>query len=64
GKDSNTNDVLTGEELKSQLLFNGFQGVITETGSDYIEVTVRGSTVIDNMVKTRSEVQDEDPNCN
>jgi len=45
---------LTGEEIISQFHFNGFSGVITETGADYIEVTVKGTTKVDQLIDTRT----------
>lgn len=59
-----TNEPLSGEEISSQFHFNGFNGVITEIGSDFIEVTLRGVTELDKIIKTKSEVRDADPMCN
>lgn len=58
-----TGDTLSGEEISTQFHFNGFDGVITEIGSDYIEVTVRGVATMDKIFKQKSEVREVAPNC-
>ena len=54
---------LTGEEILTQFSFNGFNGVVTEVGGDYIEVTVRGTNIIDRLIDTRTVAEDTPANC-
>lgn len=58
-----TGDILSGEQISTQFHFNGFDGVITEVGGDYIEVTVRGVATMEKIIKSSSEVQDVPANC-
>src|SRR5690606_36219780 len=46
---------LTGEEITSQLIANQFGGVVTETGSDYVLITVRGTIQIANLMEARTD---------
>ncbi|WP_431157787.1 hypothetical protein [Winogradskyella poriferorum] len=55
---------LSGNEIATQFRVTNFRGTITEIGSDYIEVTLRGTTVLDNMVHTQSEIRDVAADCN
>jgi hypothetical protein len=59
-----TQESLSGEEIQTQFHFNGFKGVITEVGNDFIEVTLRGVATMDKVFKSKSEVQEVDPKCN
>lgn len=54
---------LTGAEIKSQFHFNGFEGVISAVGSDYIEITMKGTVFLTGIIKTKSEVLEADPGC-
>lgn len=56
--------VLSGEEILTQFSFNGFTGVVTEVGGDYIEVTVRGTNVIDRLIDTKTVAEDTPADCN
>ncbi|WP_066633007.1 hypothetical protein [Labilibacter marinus] len=49
---------LTGPEIETQLLANGFNGVILEVGSDYIEFSVRGSVGVSNYFEYKNTVND------
>lgn len=66
--DPQNNNVLVGElsgvEIATQLRINNFNGIITNIESDYVEVTLRGTSILDNMVDTQSEVRDVAANCN
>ncbi|MEW7292206.1 hypothetical protein [Aquimarina sp. 2304DJ70-9] len=64
GKDIRTNTDLTGNEIESQFSFNNFNGVITEVGSDFVEVTVRGTMKLDNLIETQSQVSEVESTCN
>lgn len=59
----NTREKLSGQEIATQFHFNGFNGVITEIGSDFIEVTLRGVGILDKVFKSKSEVQAVAPEC-
>ncbi len=61
--DFNTGKKLSGDEIASQFHFNGFNGVITEIGADYIEVTLRGVATMDKVFKSKSDVQSVPSNC-
>ena len=54
---------LSGEEILTQFSFNGFNGVVTEVGNDYIEVTVRGNNVIDRLIDTKTVAEDTPADC-
>lgn len=54
---------LTGHEIMSQFHFNGFNGVITDVQSDYIEATVKGATSIDQLIDTKTSAEDIPTNC-
>lgn len=54
---------LDGETIASQFNMMQFNGVIQEIGSDFIEVAVKGTSTLDNIVDTRSEVRDVEANC-
>jgi hypothetical protein len=63
GTEHDTRESLSGEEIKSQFHFNGFNGMITEVGSDYIEITLRAVATMNKIFKWKSEVQEVDPMC-
>jgi hypothetical protein len=54
---------LSGEEILTQFSFNGFNGVVTAVGSNYIEVTVRGTNVIDRLIDTKTVAEDTPADC-
>ena len=54
---------LSGEEILTQFSFNGFNGVVTAVGSDYIEVTVRGTNIIDRLIDTKTVAEDTPADC-
>jgi hypothetical protein len=49
---------LSGEEIRSQLLFNFVGGVIQAVGADYVDVGVRGYAVIDKLFQATTSVND------
>ena len=53
---------LTGLEIMSQFNFNGFSGVVNEIGSDFIDITLRGTTVISHLI-SREIVTRDIPNA-
>ena len=58
GKYQEDNSDLSGQEILTQFAFNSFSGVVTDVQSEFIEVTVRGTTTIDRMVKSETETRD------
>lgn len=54
---------LSGTDLVTQLRMANFKGLITFVGSDYVEITILGNTVLDDFVETKSEVKEVDPDC-
>lgn len=64
GVDSQTGKSLSGEEIRSQFHFSGFNGVITAVEPTSIVITLRGTTVLDKIIQTESKVQDVPANCN
>ncbi|KQC29492.1 hypothetical protein [Flagellimonas eckloniae] len=54
---------LDGEEILTLFNFNSFSGVVTEIGSDFIEVTVRGTNTIDRLIDTRTSADNVEANC-
>lgn len=58
GKYQEDNSALTGQQILTQFAFNSFSGVVTDVQSDFIEVTVRGNTIIDRLIQTVTETRD------
>ncbi len=54
---------LSGEELRSQLQFSRFSGVVLQAGSDFIDITVKGTLTLGKVLSAKSEVQDVEANC-
>ncbi len=63
GRDRLTQMAMPGSEIKTNFNFSGFNGVITDIGADFIEITLMGTATFDEVFKTESTVQDQDPNC-
>ncbi len=63
GEHTQTGEALKGEEIATQLYFTGFTGTITNIGSDFVELTIRGNMFLDNIVDTQTEVRDVPANC-
>lgn len=56
---------LTGDEIFTQFLFtNANGGVVTTIGSKYIELTVRGTNTIGDILHVESRADSTDPDCN
>ncbi len=64
GTHSESSASFSGIEIASQLHMTRFTGVITNIGSDFVEITVQGNMYLDNMVDTQTEVRDVAANCN
>ncbi|HSH52091.1 MAG TPA: hypothetical protein VK982_10260 [Bacteroidales bacterium] len=63
GNLSESSGTLSGNEIATQLEMTNFTGIITEIGNDYVEVTIRGNMILDNIVDTQTEVRDVEANC-
>ncbi|MEO0473967.1 MAG: hypothetical protein AAF206_30440, partial [Bacteroidota bacterium] len=59
----NNGQLLSGRDIQTLFLFFGFNGGITAIGPDYIEISIRGTTTLDNIVDTKSGVQDVPGKC-
>lgn len=64
GNSSDTSAPFSGIQIASQLNMTRFTGVITNIGSDFVEITIQGNMYLDNMVDTQTEVRDVAANCN
>jgi hypothetical protein len=54
---------LSGADISTQLYNSRFSGTLLEIGSDYVEVSIQGSMIMDNIVDTQTEVRDVPSNC-
>ena len=57
-------EVGLGGRLDSTNIITPQVSVITNIGSDYVEVTIRGNMIMDNIVDSQIEVRDVAANCN
>ncbi|MFP2996635.1 hypothetical protein ABN763_12020 [Spongiivirga sp. MCCC 1A20706] len=57
------NESLTGNEIRTQLEFNGFTGVITDIQDDYIEVTIQGIATINDLVEPEKVSRNVETTC-
>ena len=64
GLHTSSSEFLTGQEIATQLAMANFSGVVTNIGSDFAEITIRGNITLDNIVDTQTEVRDVAANCN
>jgi len=55
---------MSGFEIATQLEISNFSGVITNIGSDFVEVTIKGNMYLNNIVDAVTEVRDVAANCN
>ena len=63
GTNSETGEPLSGEEIRSQFQFSGFNGVISVVETTSIVITLRGTTVLDQILEIESKVEDVEANC-
>ena len=54
---------MSGEEIKSNFVFTGFNGVINHVGSDFIDISLRGTATFDQLVRTNSVVRQIAGSC-
>lgn len=64
GSDTEFFESLSGQQIATQLNMANFSGVVTNIGSDFVEITINGNMVLDNIVDTQTEVRDVPANCN
>ena len=57
-------NTLSGEELRSQLQFSRFNGVVTQIGTDFLDISIKGTATLGKVLEARSEVKDVPSNCN
>ncbi|MEL6250652.1 MAG: hypothetical protein AAFR87_01470 [Bacteroidota bacterium] len=59
---NNNNDVsIAGEAIKDQLSAPFFGGIITEVGSDYVEITIKGKAKFNSWGVVKRNLEDGDP---
>jgi hypothetical protein len=58
GMDKDTSELLTGEEIRSQMLFNFAGGVITAVGADYVDMTLRGRAIVDQLFEATTNQEE------
>lgn len=63
GKDGN-GDKIKGEDIQFQLFTNRFEGVVTAIGEDYVDFTVKGTTLVDKMLEVETKVSEIEGACN
>lgn len=64
GKFQANGEDLSGQEILTQFAFNSFTGVVNDVQERFIEVTVRGTSVIDRLIETSTESRDILGACN
>ena len=64
GNHTESSAAFSGLEIATQLNMTRFTGVITNIESDFVEITIQGNMVMDNMVDNQTEVRDVAANCN
>jgi len=57
-------DPLSGKEIASQLLANQFGGVVSNVQDDYVEISIKGTSVIQKFFEVESEVNEIEGACN
>ncbi len=63
GTHTESSEALSGLEIATQLTMANFSGVVTDIGSDFVEITIRENMVLDNIVDTQTAVRDVPANC-
>ncbi len=63
GSDPESGAPLAGVQIATQLDITNFTGTLLEVGSDYVEISIKGVMVMDNIVDTQTEVRDVASNC-
>jgi hypothetical protein len=55
---------INGNELQFQLFTSQFEGIVVATGPDYVDFTIRGTTVVDRMLEVETRVTEISGACN
>lgn len=55
---------MSGNEIVSQLLANQFDGVITEVGTDYVDITIKGTATIGKYFVAKTRAAELKGKCN
>tara|TARA_R110000868_G_scaffold200998_3_gene448579 strand:+ start:671 stop:2437 length:1767 start_codon:yes stop_codon:yes gene_type:complete len=63
GKYQQDNSELSGKEIATQFAFNKFTGVITDVQEKFIEVTVKGNTILERLIQTSTEIRNIQNAC-
>ena len=63
GVDSQTGQQLSGDEIRSQFQFSGFNGVVSAVEPTSIVITLRGAKVLDRIIESECKIEDVDANC-
>lgn len=63
GRNPDNGMYLTGADIATQLDNTRFSGTLLEVGSDFVEISIEGFMVMDNIVDTQTEVSDVASNC-
>ena len=64
GTYKNSGESLSGDEIVTQLLFNLSGGIPSAIGADYVDVSIRGSAIIDQMFEAETGANQIDDACN
>lgn len=55
---------ISGDVIRALFRYSRFNGVVTQVGSDFIEVSLQGTMTLERILETQSSVQEVEPNCN
>ncbi len=54
----------SGKALQSQLQFSKFNGVVTQVGPDFLDISIKGTATLGKVLETKSTVEDVPSSCN
>ena len=60
----NNNASLSGDEIVTQMLFNFVEGVVSNVGSDFIDITFRGNATMTSLFEGFTDVNELENGCN
>ncbi|TAI48355.1 hypothetical protein [Flagellimonas allohymeniacidonis] len=63
GKDKTSNTLLSGKELETQISISPFDGVVTNIEDNFIEVSIRGTSFIENVADSFSVAREVSWDC-
>ncbi|MFP2996643.1 thrombospondin type 3 repeat-containing protein [Spongiivirga sp. MCCC 1A20706] len=55
---------VSGKALQSQLQFSKFNGVVTQVGPDFLDISIKGTATLGKVLETKSTVEDVPSSCN